>query len=108
MKIVTAIIVPQKNVLHGGCGLSNIMKHSLQKGPECDEIFRDFFGFGARIPSDEAARGMGRKWGGKKLDSTRSFANKRKDRIATQIFFNKKFSCWQKTRGTRSDESLAL
>ena len=52
--------------MEDGCGLSNIMKHSLEKWPECDEIFRDFFGFGARKPSDEAARGMGRKWGGKK------------------------------------------
>ena len=65
------------------------MKHNLQKWPQCDKIFRDFFGFGARKPSDEAARGMGRKWGGKKLDSARGFANKSKDRIAMQFFFNK-------------------
>ena len=48
----------------GGCGLSNIMKHSLEKWTE--KYYAIFFGFGARKPSDEAARGMGRKWGGKK------------------------------------------
>ena len=58
---VTGIIVSEKNILHGGCGLSNMMEHSLEKWPECDEIFRDFFGFGGWKPTDEAARGMGRK-----------------------------------------------
>ena len=53
------------------------------------------------------------EWGGngeeKKLDSAGGFANKRKDRLATQFFFlPDEFFCREKTRGTRSDESLAL
>ena len=44
-----------------GCGLSNIMKHSLEKWPECDKILRNFFSGLER--GNQALKPQG-EWGG--------------------------------------------
>ena len=53
-----------------GCGLSNIMKHSLEKWPECDKILRNFLSGLER--GNQALKPQG-EWGGNGEDKKTRF-----------------------------------